>query len=182
MKPVVVIVDMQKDFFKKERLLEQKDSLVKNINDLLVLTRNRGVPVIWIRQEWKKDLSNAPKNIRQSGEGYALEGTEGSHLVEGLKKLDEDYEVIKTRYSGFFNTNLDQLLKELKIDTLIFGGINTHACVRTAAIDAWQREYDVIIAKDCVGSYDDEHHHVTMKYLKLVIAKIKSNEEIKALF
>lgn len=181
MKPVIVIIDMQNDFFRKERLLEQKELLIKNINELIHLAHEHKVPIIWIRQVWKADLSNSPKHIRQSGEGYVLEGTEGSELLDGLSKINEDYEVIKTRYSGFFRTNLNDLLKELKVDTLIVGGINTHACIRMTAIDAWQRDYDVIIAKDCVGSYDEEHHRITMKYFEPVIAKIKTNEEIEKL-
>lgn len=181
MKPALVVIDMQKDFFQKKRLLEQKELLVKNLNELITLARKHKLPVIWVRQVWKDDLSNSPKHIRQSGEGYVLEGTKGSKLLDGLSKLSGDYEVIKTRYSGFFGTKLDSLLNELGVNTLIIGGINTHACVRMTAIDAWQKEYDVIVAKDCVGSNDDEHHKVTMKYFNPVIARIKTNEEISRL-
>ena len=179
MKPVVVVIDMQNDFFKKERLLEQKDSLVKNINDLTTLAREHNVPVIWIRQVLKVDLSNSPKHVRELGKGEVLEGTEGSKLLSGLEKKARHYEVIKTRYSGFFKTNLDDLLDKLKVDTLIISGINTHACIRMTVIDAYQRDRDVIIAKDCVGSWDDEHHRVTMKYFEPVIAKVKTNDKIK---
>jgi nicotinamidase-related amidase len=182
MKPVVVVIDMQNDFFEqKERLLEQKDLLIKNINELTEQARNRGVPIIWVRQVWKADLSDSPKHIKNSGKGIVIEGTKGSELLKGLLKLSGDCEIIKTRYSGFFGTKLNELLEDLKIDTLIIGGINTHACVRMTAIDAWQRDYDVIIAKDCVGSYDDEHHKVTMRYFEPVITKIKTNDKIREL-
>ena len=181
MKPALVVIDMQKDFFQKKHLLEQRELLVENLNRLIELARKHKLPVIWVRQVWKYDLSNSPKHIRQSGKGYVLEGTKGSELLDELSKLSEDYEVIKTRNSGFFGTNLDSLLNELGVDTLIVGGINTHACVRMTAIDAWQKDYDVIVAKDCVASYDDKHHKVTMKYFEPVIAEIKTNEEIKKL-
>lgn len=179
MKPAVVIIDMQNDFFMKKRLLEQKDSLINNINDLTSFARLKSIPVIWIKQIWKADLSNSPKHIRKSGKGYVLKGTDGSKPLEKLEVSKEDKEITKTRYSGFFKTDLDDLLSEMVVDTLIIGGINTHACVRMTAIDAWQRDLNVIIAKDCVGSYDDEHHKITLKYFDPVIAEIKSNEEIK---
>jgi nicotinamidase-related amidase len=181
MKPIVIVIDMQNDFFRKEKLLEQKDLLVKNINEMINLAHEHNIPVIWVRQVLKSDLSNSPKHIKKSGKGQVLENTEGSKLLNGLLKSNTDYEVIKTRYSGFFKTNLDSLLMELGVDTLIIGGINTHACVRVTAIDAWQRDYDVIIAKDCVGSYDSEHHKITMKYFEPVIAKVMTNEEINKL-
>ena len=179
MRPAIVVIDMQNDFFQKKRLLEQKDLLTDKISELINLARKKNAPIIWIRQMWKSDLSDSPKHIRESGKGYVLENSKGSKLIEGLLKLDGDYEIVKTRYSGFFQTDLENLLQKLKVDTLIICGINTHACVRMTAIDAWQKDYDIVIAKDCVGSYDNEHHKVTMKYFEPVIAKVITNKEIR---
>lgn len=174
----VLVVDMQNDFFKKESLLKQKDLLVKNINSLLGKARESKVPVIWVRQILKADLSNSPKHIKEFGKGKVLEGTTGSELVDGLKKQDSDLEITKTRYSGFFRTNLEDTLNRLGVDTVVICGVNTHACIRMTAIDAYQRDYDVVVAKDCVASWDEEHHKMTLRYFEPVIAKVKNNEEI----
>lgn len=90
-------------------------------------------------------------------------------------------EIRKTNYSGFFGTNLDELIGALKIKRIIVGSINTHACVRTTVIDAYQRNLDMIVAKDCVGSYQDDHHQITLQYFEPKIAKALSNKKIKEL-
>jgi isochorismate hydrolase len=85
---------------------------------------------------------------------------------------------VKKRYSAFFGTRLDVLLSTLEAKTLVLAGINSHACVRTTAIDAFQRDHDIILATDCLGSYDQEHHDVSMKYLAARMSRVMSNERI----
>ena len=65
----------------------------------------------------------------------------------------------------FYGTELESLLEKLDADPLILAGVNTHACIRTAAIDAYQRDFQVIIVRDCVASKDLEHHEITLDYL-----------------
>jgi nicotinamidase-related amidase len=178
MNPALVIIDMQKDFFKKEELESQKQTLVKGINELILNFRKNSLPVIWIKQTWKPDLSDAHPVNRKSGKKLVIEGTEGNELLDGLDYKDNDHLIIKKRYSGFLKTEFESLLNQLNIDTLVVCGINTHACVRMTVIDAYQRDYEVILAKDCVGSYDKEHHDVTLRYFSRAIAQIRSTEEI----
>jgi isochorismate hydrolase len=68
---------------------------------------------------------------------------------------------------------------KLKRDPLVLAGINTHACVRMTAIDAYQRDLPVVLARECVASYDAEHHAITLRYLEGKIA-LMNNEEIRA--
>jgi isochorismate hydrolase len=87
---------------------------------------------------------------------------------------------VKKRYSAFFGTALDETLAQLKPDAIILAGINTHACIRTTAIDAYQRDWPVVLASECIDSYDREHHEVSLKYMKDKIARVMSNQEIEA--
>ncbi len=61
---------------------------------------------------------------------------------------------------------------------LVVAGINTHACVRTTVIDAYQRDYEVVLATECVASYDEAHHDMTKRYLDEAIAHLLPNREI----
>lgn len=88
--------------------------------------------------------------------------------------------IIKKRYSAFFSTNLDELLGQLQPDTIVLAGINTHACIRMTAIDAYQRDWPVILASDCIDSYDRDHHEVTLRYMKDKMAAVLTNREIEA--
>lgn len=179
MKASLLVIDMQKDFFNSDRLSSLKDPLIVNTNTLVETVRSKGVPIIWVRQEMKPDMSDAMLGDRKEGKRFVVSGTEGSMLLDGLKKESTDYEIIKTRYSPFFKTELEVLLQKLGIDTLIISGINTHACVRMAAIDAYQRDYTVVLAVDCINSWDEEHHTVSLKYLSGKITAPMNNSQIK---
>jgi isochorismate hydrolase len=89
--------------------------------------------------------------------------------------------VIKKRYSAFYGTHLDQTLAAIRSDVLILAGINTHACIRTTAIDAYQRDFSVVLAADCIDSYDREHHGISLRYMKDKIASVMTNTEIAAM-
>ena len=86
--------------------------------------------------------------------------------------------LVKKRYSAFFGTDLDETLAVIRPEILVLAGINTHACVRTTAIDAYQRDYEVLVASDCVASYDAGHHEVTKRYLDAGIARFQPSDEI----
>lgn len=179
MKTALLIIDMQNDFFGSERLQSLKDELIEKINSLATIARKKSIPVIWVRQEMKADMSDAPRGIKKAGKPLVVVGTPGAQLLEGLQKEAGDYEVIKTRYSPFYKTELEDLLKKLGIDTLVISGINTHACVRMAAIDGYERDYEIILAVDCANSHDEEHHKISVKYLSSKIAHIMTNAQIQ---
>jgi isochorismate hydrolase len=82
----------------------------------------------------------------------------------------------------FYGTRLEPLLQELETDPLILAGVNTHACIRTAAIDAYQRDFQVIIVRDCVASKDLEHHEITLDYLDGGIATVMTLSELREQF
>jgi nicotinamidase-related amidase len=179
MKPAIIIIDMVQDFFRDGRLLEHKDTLVKNINALTKNGRSHSIPVVWVRQEFRSDLSDAFLGIRKGlSRTVTVQGTDGAKLLPGLHVEPSDEEIVKKRYSAFFKTGLDELLEKLEVNTLIIGGVNTHACVRMAVVDAYQRDYDVLLATNCTGSYDEEHHRVSFKYLTGVMSQSKTNEEL----
>jgi nicotinamidase-related amidase len=136
--------------------------------------------VIWVRQEFRPDLSDAFADMRRNGIAVTIAGTAGAQLLPELTRAADDHEVIKKRYSAFFGTELDALLASLGVRALVIGGINSHACVRTTAIDAYQRDLDVTLADECVASYDAEHHDVTMRYLGAHVARLASNMELIA--
>src|SRR6185312_12795746 len=125
------------------------------------------------------DLRDAFPEMRAKGIRITIQGTEGSQIVSDLAVAPSDPVVIKKRYSAFYGTTLDGILTGLNPDGLILAGINTHACIRMAAIDAYQRDWEVILAADCVDSYDREHHDISLRYMNGKIASVMSNEEIR---
>ncbi|OPZ35739.1 MAG: Isochorismatase family protein YecD [Tenericutes bacterium ADurb.BinA155] len=86
-------------------------------------------------------------------------------MIPELKLSKGDYVVPKRRYSGFFHTDLDLLLKELGVDTVIMTGLHTHMCVRHTSADAYQLGYNVVVAKDATNSFTEEDYTYGLKYL-----------------
>jgi nicotinamidase-related amidase len=178
-KPVLIVVDMLRDFLESWEP-SRKEKLVRSINELVSIARSFSHPVIWLRQEFEPDLRDAFLEMRAKGIRITIKGTQGCEILPELALESSDIVIVKKRYSAFYGTTLEEILGRLAPDALILAGINTHACIRTTAIDAYQRDWPVILAADSIDSYDQEHHAISLKYMKDKIAAVMSNEEIRA--
>jgi nicotinamidase-related amidase len=177
--PALIVVDMLNDFLAPWPQAS-KQRLIASTNSLIAMMRRHHRPIIWVRQEFQPDLSDAFPEMRAKNIRITIQGTPGCQVISDLAVDASDAVVVKKRYSAFFGTSLDQVLAGLDPDGLILAGINTHACIRVTAIDAYQRDWDVIVASDCVDSYDREHHDISLRYMNGKIAAVMSNDEIQA--
>jgi len=178
----LVVIDMLNDYFDRLPVLAaERTRLVTSINALSSGFRQMSQPVIWVRQEFKADLSDAFLDMRRRNIRVTIEGTHGAQLLPELERAECDAVVVKKRYSAFYNTNLEEILARVEPAALVLAGINTHACIRTAAIDAYQRDYDVILASECIASYDPVWHEETLRYVDGRIARVMPNGLILAL-
>jgi nicotinamidase-related amidase len=175
-----LIIDMQLDFFAHERLSQRRVTLTQRVNDLVKICRRSDVPIVWVKTEFAPDLSDAMLEAKKKDIRIVIAGTPGAAILPKLDYQPADHLVVKKRYSAFFGTTLDDLLMRLEPAQLIVAGINTHACIRTAVIDAYQRDYEVILARDCIDSYDAEHHEVSWRYMDGKLGRGMSNEEIRS--
>lgn len=178
--PALIVIDMLNDFLQTWPPAS-KQRLIGSTNALIDIVRRHGRPVIRVRQEFRPDLQDAFPEMRAKGIRVTIQGTQGSQIASELAVDPSDAVLIKKRYSPFYGTSLDRDLADLKPDGLILAGINTHACIRMAAIDAYQRDWEVILAADCVDSYDREHHDISLRYMKGKVASVMSNEDIRTM-
>ena len=179
MKAVLIVVDMLNDFFERSPVLAmQRSRLLAATNLLVCRFRSTGLPVIWVRQEFAPDLHDAFLAMRINEVSITIAGTPGGELLPELERFPEDAVIVKKRYSAFYGTDLDAKLSNIQPDILVIAGVNTHACVRMTAIDAYQRDYDVIVAADCVASNDPAHHDMTLRYLSGNIARVMPTSDV----
>jgi len=178
--PALIVIDMLNDLL-RAWTPAAKQRLVRSTSALVDMMRSHRRPVIWVRQEFRPDLSDAFAEMRAKDIRITIQGTPGCEIVPELAVDPSDLVLVKKRYSAFHGTTLDQVLADLRPDGLILAGINTHACIRVSAIDAYQRDWEVIVAADCVDSYDREHHEISLRYMKDKIASVMSNEEIRGM-
>ncbi|HEX8198599.1 MAG TPA: isochorismatase family cysteine hydrolase [Pyrinomonadaceae bacterium] len=181
-RPAVFVIDMLNDCFGHAELDRMRGALCSSINQLTALARANGLPVIWVRQEFESDLSDAFSDMKRENIRMFIKDTPGARILDELVRDDSDIEIVKKRYSMFYGTALESLLQELEADPLILAGVNTHACIRTAAIDAYQRDFQVIIIRDCVASKDWKHHEITLDYLDGGIAGVIKLSELRKQF
>jgi nicotinamidase-related amidase len=175
----LLIIDMLNDFFRQHaHLAEQRPRLVASINALVEAFRQHGQPVLWVRQEFAPDLHDAFLEMRKHNLRVTIAGTDGCELLSELDHRPTDMTIVKKRYSAFFGTDLEATLRRVGPDMLVVAGINTHACVRTTVIDAYQRDYEVVVAAECIASNDEAHHEMTKHYLDGGIAQLLPNREI----
>lgn len=180
-KPVVLVVDLLEDFFLEPPLSTRRQALVRATNEVVASARAAEVPVIWVRQEFEPDLADAFLSMRRTGRRVTIRGTPGCQLLAELDRRPHDHEVVKRRYSAFFGTELDALLESLGCTHLVICGVNTHACVRATAIDGYQRDLDIVLARDAIASYDAAYHRESMRYLARSIGTALGNAEVRAL-
>jgi nicotinamidase-related amidase len=178
-RPAVFVIDMLNDCFGHAELGRRRAALCSSINHLTAFARAEGFPVIWVRQEFEPDLSDAPPDVRRENIRMFIKGTPGPLILDELVRHDSDIELVKKRYSMFYGTGLESLLRELEADPLILAGVNTHACIRTAAVDAYQRDFQVTVVRECVASRDVGHHEITLDYLGGGIATLLTLGELR---
>lgn len=179
-KYAILVVDMLNDFVTGALKCDRGLAIVPHLAKLLNEARKNNVPVIFCNDE---HLDKIDREFKVWGP-HALKGTKGAEVIPELKLNKKlDYVVPKRRYSGFFQTDLDALLRELGVNTVIITGLHTHMCCRHTAADAFQLGYDVVVAKECTDSFTKEDYESGLAYFKTVYgAKIYSNKELIKIF
>ena len=175
----VLVVDMLNDFVTGALTCDRGKAIVPATARLLDAARAAGVPVIFCNDAHIKGID---RELKLWGD-HAIAGTPGAQVIPELKVSESDYIVPKRRYSGFFQTDLDILLTELGVKTVIMTGRHTHMCVRHTSADAYCLGYDVVVAKEATDSFTEEDYLNGLAYLKTCYgADAYTNDELIAAF
>lgn len=158
----ILVVDMLNDFVTGALKCDRSLAIVDQTAKLLDAARKYHVPVIFCNDA---HLRNIDHELKLWGD-HAIAGTKGAEVIPELNVCEKDYIVPKRRYSGFFHTDLDLLLKELGIEGVILTGLHTHMCVRHTAADAYCLGYQIIVAKDATDAFTETDYLSGLQYLK----------------
>ncbi|MCG9780670.1 isochorismatase family cysteine hydrolase [Photobacterium damselae] len=123
----------------------------RNNNALIIHLKLRGT---------SDDKRNAGKEQKQQ----FVKGTIGFELIEGVYQ-DGDIIIDKPKDSGFFDTNLDETLKEKSIDTVVVCGMQAHICIQTTSADAYFRGYSVYVPQDLVLSDTEQYTSRALEWI-----------------
>jgi nicotinamidase-related amidase len=158
---VLLIVDMEYGFLdsKSPLFVDLGFEIVANIKKILNIYREKKLPIIFVKREHRKsgiDIDKTRVEIFKKSKGLILENDKSSEIIDDLKPLKDEIIVIKRRWSSFFGTELDILLRRLNIKNLIITGIQTPNCIRATVYDALSLDYNVIVISDATASKSEE--------------------------
>ena len=171
----LIVVDMQNGFVSKNGYLDragfdisESRNTLENCRRLVAATRPAGIRTVYLQMGWHEDLHDAGsddggmyrksvalrfmRKQRQNDRTALIRGTWDYAIVDELAPQPGDYVVPKTRLSGFFETNLDSILRGTDIRTLIFVGVATNICVEATIRDALYRDFLCLVVEDATNA------------------------------
>jgi nicotinamidase-related amidase len=181
----LVVIDMQRDFVEKGGFGELLGNdvtplqrVIEPIHTVLEAFRKRHLKILHTREGHRPDLSDCPPSKRARGHlkigigdkgpmGRVLvRGERGHDIIDRLKPLPSEPIVDKPGKGAFYATDLELILKNWEIRSLIVAGVTTEVCVHTTVREANDRGYECLVLEDCVGSYFDEFQRVGLKMIQ----------------
>ena len=174
----LLLIDVINDleFPEAEQMLTAAVKMARNLARLKERAHQAGVPAIYVNDnfgKWKSDF-------RATIEHCAKKNVRGRPIVEMLKPDEQDYFVLKPKHSGFFSTSLETLLRYLGSDTLILTGIAGNFCVLFTANDAYMRDYELIVPRDCTVSNTSRENEEALQLMrKFLKAKTPLSKNVR---
>jgi biuret amidohydrolase len=156
----LICIDLQTGVFTKEGTLALvgTDEIIPNLKKVLAAAREAKIPIIHFKEAHRQEMVDF---------GRELDGTEPVHCLETwastdyyweLAPVEGEFAIAKRRYSCFVGTDLEILLRGLKVDTLLLVGTMTNVCVHYTAADAHQKDYYFHVIEDCCAGSDWDAH------------------------
>lgn len=183
----ILAIDIQNGFCDPEGSMskaggniEMMRSTISPIRELVQVGRSQGIPDIWTKQEHyaddvtKKKHKILPHTLRWAAGPTGVKGTWDSEFCAEVADLVGSSEeiVVKHRFSSFFDTRLDTMLRMRGITTLVVTGVATTHCVETTVRDAYQKDYDVIVPAEAVGALDPKAHDASLWMIDRFFGKV----------
>lgn len=181
----LILIDLQNDFCHPEGTASKRGASTKTmqpafkqIEELLQWARKQKLPIIHAVSEHSEWTSSPSKNERygrtnqQKHLTYCEPGSWGAEIYEPFTPLPDEKVVIKHRYSAFYQTDLELILRSLGIQEIILLGVYTDVCIDTTARDGYMRDFKVIIPEDGVASNQPHKHQLALDLLEGTFAKI----------
>jgi len=187
--PVLLVIDIQKSaFLNREKagipVMPGYRENMKRARSVVDAAHENGIPVVFIQEIHRRDMIDYGRELDGTEDIHCMEGEPGTPVAfEEMGRQPGDYYVPKRRYSCFFGTEMEILLKGLKAETLIMIGGMTDVCVHYSFVDGHQHDYYCRVAADCVGGTSPEAHQASLNAMEYLQegAVLPSSEIIAAM-
>jgi ureidoacrylate peracid hydrolase len=188
-KVAMIVVDMQNAYLDDEGSMNKSGmditelkKTVLPVSSLITACRSVDVPIIFTRYVLRADYKDAGLRSVRGPKFKEINslvmGTWDSELDPRMDQRLEDYVLDKTRYSSFYNTSLEVILRGLGVDTLIVCGVTTEICVESTIRDAYFRDFKIIVPKDAVAAMDIGRHKGTLATIEFGFGSVTTSAEL----
>lgn len=160
-RPVLLIIDMVKDNFDERRNLPITPlarRIIDPINSLTGVFRREGWPIVFSTDAFHSQDFIFKGRMKP----HSLAGTRGAEVIDELDRKKKDLWLPKPRFSAFFETGLDQWLRERGVTLCAVAGIATHFCVLTTVMDAICHDFKAVLLQDCTTAFSENIHEQTL--------------------
>ncbi|WP_425538612.1 isochorismatase family protein [Microaceticoccus formicicus] len=177
----LIIIDMQNDFIQEGAPIECPNGkkLIPVIQDLKKWAHSLKIPVFYTQEEHRFQKIDFGLELIRSEPEHCVEGTKGVEIVEELKPKDDEYVIKKRRYSGYYLTDLEILMRAFDRDCLIITGVATNVCVYGTAFDSIQRDIQPIVVEDAVAGTSIQLHEAFLQNIDYVIGDVVTSNQLK---
>ena len=178
-KAALLVIDMQKFFLnpKSPTFTCGGLAILPHVKLLVEAFRKANRPVIYTCHVHHPDRIDAGI-MGWWWEGMCVEGSPESEVHDDIAPLSHEKVIFKHRYSSFYNTDLETILRCLKIEDLVISGIMTNMCCESTARDAYYRDYRIFFLADGTGSINEEMHLASLLNLAFGFAYIATTESV----
>ena len=207
----VIVVDMQNDFASPGGMFDRAgidigrvQAIVPSIGAVLTAARGAGVLVVYLKMGFRPDLSDAgyptsPTWLKHVALNVGADVTSpdgkpsrilirdcwNTDIVTELTPQPDDVVLYKTRYSGFFGTELDEVLRRRGVEQLIVVGATTSVCVESTVRDAMFRDYHCLVVSDATAEpiaadAPRSNHDATLLTLELLFSHVATSNDVVA--
>jgi len=168
MKAALLVIDLQRWFLEvgTPQKVAGVPRLIAKTNELIDFFHEKRLPIVHVLTVHKDDGSTRDLWMRRHDRSAMGEGTRDAEEHPKVHTFDTDVMITKTRHSAFIRTELESVLRKMHIDTLVLAGFSTNACVGLTAIEAYERDFDVIIAQDAILGCDQARGDLMLQVLK----------------
>lgn len=178
-KAALLIIDMQKFFLDpiSPSFTCGGRAIISNVKTLINIFRHYRRPVIFTKHVHHPQLLDAGI-MEKWWQGMCVEGTPESEIYPDLTPLPTEKQVLKHRYSAFYNTDLETILRCAKIEDIVITGLMTNMCCESTARDAYYRDYRIFFVADGTGSINEEMHLASLLNLSFGFAYVTTTNHI----
>jgi nicotinamidase-related amidase len=174
----LIVVDMVRDFTDPEGLVyyPQNREILPKIARVLEICRGAGMLIVFMQHCYRKDKFD--RNLITMRPN-CIEGSGGEDIDPMLSvDRERDYVIKKRRYSAFFGTDLDLVLREHGIGTVIVVGTKTNCCIRATVTDAYNLDYRAIVLSDCVATNSETVNEVHLDDIRKYLGRVWTTDEL----